>query len=241
MASNKNQHFVPKCYLRPFTEDCAGAAISLFNIDRSKCITNAPAKNQCSGSYFYGQDPDLEAAIQFMEGTYASTLRRVIEAGYCLNDEDRDFLKLFWLLQHMRTEAASKRAIEMMHTAQEGTGAIDDFRMQIRDAVQMAMYMFTDTIGVIDDLKVCLIRNRSNRPFVTSDDPAILSNRWHLESKKARGKSFGLNSAGALFSRRRRISFARYTTATCTAFRTTTAGAMYGTKSTSKHSTNISF
>lgn len=64
MASNKNQHFVPRCYLRPFTLDGNGLSINIFNIDRSRAIKNAPVKNQCSGDYFYGKDQKLERALQ---------------------------------------------------------------------------------------------------------------------------------------------------------------------------------
>jgi hypothetical protein len=51
---------------------------------------------------------------------------------------------------------------------------------------------------VIDDLKFCLIKNKTKRPFITSDDPAILTNRWHLEDRRTRGRSFGLHKAGAI-------------------------------------------
>jgi hypothetical protein len=51
---------------------------------------------------------------------------------------------------------------------------------------------------IVSDLKVCLIRNRPNVPFVTSDDPAVLTNRWHLQNAKRNVFSFGLHSAGTL-------------------------------------------
>jgi hypothetical protein len=44
MATNKNQHFVPRVHLRPFTVDEGGAAINVFNLDREKLIPNAPVK-----------------------------------------------------------------------------------------------------------------------------------------------------------------------------------------------------
>lgn len=48
MAINKNQHFVPRCHLRPFTLGAAGLAINLINLDRKVLIPNAPVNNQCS-------------------------------------------------------------------------------------------------------------------------------------------------------------------------------------------------
>lgn len=78
MASNKNQHFVPRCHLRPFTLGSEDAAISLFNLERKKLIPNAPVKNQCSKDYFYGTDEKLEKAIQLIESGYAQALRDLI-------------------------------------------------------------------------------------------------------------------------------------------------------------------
>lgn len=198
MATNKNQHFVPRCYLRPFTVDEADAAINLYNIDRKRFISNAPVKHQCSGDYFYGKDDLLEAAIRSLETAYARVLREVLAPNYSLRDEHRVTLRRFWLLQHLRTEQASVRAVEMTQATETVPGIEPSFRLQIRDAVQMAMRIFARSMHAIDDLKVCLIRNRTQAPFVTSDDPSILGNRWHQETRRARWRSFGMNSAGAI-------------------------------------------
>jgi hypothetical protein len=198
VASNKNQHFVPRCYLRLFTSDASDKAINLYNIERDRFIEGAPVKNQCSGDY-YGKDPALEEAIQIIERSYAAAVREILQAGYQLTDEHRSVLKLFWLMQHLRTEAASRRAVEMtnsMASIDEPKSA--DFRLQIRDAVQIAMQTFSESMEIVSDLSVCLVKNRSRVPFVTSDDPAVLSNRWHLQIARKTGLSFGLNSAGAL-------------------------------------------
>ena len=197
MASNKNQHFVPRCYLRPFTIDGSSSAINLYNIDRQKFIERAPVKHQCSGDYFYGKDPLLEGAIQSIEGRYSNTLRELLKPGYVLTDEHRHVLRVFWLLQHLRTEAASRRSVEIteaVHDVSGQTGA--SFRYEIREAVQVAMKTFAVSMDSVADLKVCLVRNRTGIPFITSDDPAVLTNRWHLESARTKGRSFGLHSAG---------------------------------------------
>lgn len=199
MATNKNQHFVPRCYLRPFTLDGKGLSINLFNIDRRKIIERAAVKHQCSGDYFYGEDQLLESALQATEQEYGSTLVDIQSPSYQLNDEHRNFLRLFWLLQHMRTEAASRRAVEMAHGVQAIFGSeIESFNLGIREAVIMAMRGFSQYMHAIDDLKICLLRNRTSTPFVTSDDPAVLSNRWHLDDKRTCWRSFGLHAAGDL-------------------------------------------
>lgn len=174
-------------------------AINLFNIDRNRFITCAPVKNQCSRDNFYGQDPALERALQNSEGSYARALAEMLQPAYLLNDSHRLLLRRFWLLQHLRTEAASRRAVEMSAGMETSIGSkVEGFRPTIREAVITAMHTFVDTMDLIDDLKVCLIRNRTSVPFITSDDPAIITNRWYMEDRRPIGRSFGLASAGAL-------------------------------------------
>jgi len=171
----------------------------MSNIDRLKFIERAPVKHQCSGDYFYGEDLALEEAIQFTESTYGAALRDIFKPGYRLTDSHRDLLRFFWLLQYSRTEAASRRYVEM--TAAMGDvigGEASDFRLGIRKAVQIAMRTFAEHRDIVDDLKICLLRNRTSIPFVTSDDPAVLTNRWYLQDRRTKGKSFGLGAAGNL-------------------------------------------
>ena len=191
---------MPRCYLRPFTTDGANVAINLYNTDHKRFITGAPVKHQCSGDYFYGKDPQLEAAIQALEGAYGNALREILSASYRLRDDHRRLLRRFWLLQHLRTEQASQRSVEMAQATEAVAGLENSgFRFQIKEAVQMAMRAFAESMDIVDDLKVCLVRNRTSVPFVTSDDPAILANRWHQQRQRCSGLAFGLHSAGALF------------------------------------------
>lgn len=199
MASNKNQHFVPRCYLKPFTLNEEGLAISLLNVDQRRLVLSAPVKHQCSGDYFYGKDLQIEKALQHIEGLYANSLTRVLAHRYILTDEDRELLRSFWLLQHLRTDAASRRTADMTNGVADVAYAPDEFRIAIREAVQLAMSTFGDTLDDVSDLKVCLLRNRTELPFIASDDPAIMTNRWHLHDNRSRGRSFGVGKAGALF------------------------------------------
>ena len=199
MATNKNQHFVPRCYLRPFTIDEDNKAINLYNIDRKKFIPKAPVKNQCSKDYFYGQDDQLEHAIQLVESGYAASLRNILNSNKKLSEENKEVLKIFWLFQYMRTEAAAERAVKMSESTRITAGIDEkDFHLEIKEAVQIAMKAFAKSMHIIDDLKFCLIRNKTKTPFITSDDPAVLSNKWHFEDKRTQMRSFGLSSAGAV-------------------------------------------
>ncbi|MCD9466838.1 DUF4238 domain-containing protein [Photobacterium iliopiscarium] len=198
MASNKNQHYVPQCYLKKFASDESKAAISLYNLDRKKLVKTAPIKNQCSKNYFYGEDLILEKALQPIEGRFSAMIRNIEEPGYILTKPNELFLKQFWLLQYLRTEAASRRSVELS----AGMGAVVgevEFKMELKEAVQQSMRMFDKTKHLISDLKVCLFKNNTPTTFVTSDDPAVSTNWWHLFDKRAELQSFGFGSAGSLF------------------------------------------
>lgn len=159
-------------------------------------------KHQCSRDYFYGDNPQLEKAIQFVEGSYATVaVKELLSEGCKLNIRHKTILRRFWLL-HLRTEAACKRAIEMNNemgsTFQEEA---PDFKIGIKQAVQMAMLTYADGMNIVDDLKVCLIKNKTKtKSFITSDDPAVLSNKWHLNDTRANFMSFGMHWLKALYS-----------------------------------------
>jgi len=102
-------------------------------------------------------------------------------------------------MQNLRTEAAAVRAVELSNTLQATVGQEEpDFNLKIREAVQMSMMTFAREFNSVSDLKVILLKNRTAIPFVTSDNPAIITNRWYLLNKSRCGLSFGLKSSGLL-------------------------------------------
>jgi hypothetical protein len=199
LATNKNQHFVPKSYLRAFSERGEGKSVHLFNIDRRRLIYGAPTKHQCSGDYFYGKDPAIDRPIQEMEGLYAAMIRKLSVPGYVLSSDNSRALLRFALLQYLRTEAASKRTLELWDET-TSMMRVDGarYRAEVKEAVQHSMGMFLECISMWDDLAVALIRNRTGVGLVTSDDPCALANRWFDKDKRTKGQSYGLGSAGAV-------------------------------------------
>jgi hypothetical protein len=198
MPALKNQHFVPRCHLRPFTLDGDGLAINLFNFALRRAVANAPVKNQCSADYFYGKDLHYEKKMQVIEGLYSAAISRIADPKYTLTSDDREVFLAFWVLQHLRTDAASRSLAAMFDEIVDTTGAPDEFRTSIAQAVQLALAMVPEMISVVRDLKVCLLRNRSNVDFFTSDDPAIYTNRWYLRPGNERLGAPGLVNSGAI-------------------------------------------
>jgi len=199
MASNKNQHFVPRCYLRPFTSDADQKMINLYNIDRSAIINRAPIKSQCSRDYFYGSDTHLERAIQTVEGSYASELPGLLKYKNPISPKARAVLPRFWFLQYTRTEAASQRTVAMSADADELIRhQSESFKVEIKQAVLLALDAYAENLDALDDLKIVLSLNRTKIPFITSDDPAIIVNRWLQNNQLVMGPGYGIHAAGLI-------------------------------------------
>ncbi len=106
MPENKNQHFVPRCALRPFTLDGAGLAINLFNISRLLAIQNAPVKSQCARDYLYGKgDRCAENLLTRLEGQYARIVSQLADR-HDVSTEDQKWLRLVIAIQQRRTKSA---------------------------------------------------------------------------------------------------------------------------------------
>jgi hypothetical protein len=201
VASNKNQHFVPRCHLKPFTLDGAGTSINVYNLDRRKGFQNAAVKSQCSSDYFYGIDPGFEPYLQQIEGLYAEVVRSIGSPDYALTEMDRAVLRWFCYLQSCRTEAAAKRYVEISSDMAEfiSSRGEPDVSMSLKEAAASGVMQFLSTAEEVGDLKVCLIQNQTPLEFITSDDPAALTNRWYIQRPEARGMGYGAGNAGTLF------------------------------------------
>ncbi|GLQ82823.1 hypothetical protein GCM10007881_63460 [Mesorhizobium huakuii] len=204
MAQNKNQHYVPRCHLRPFTLNGEGACLNLYNVSSGKIIEEASASGQCSKDYFYGHDLDVEKAFQEIEGLYASTIRNIEARNGASEDAELFSLLNFAFLQRLRTDNAVRRVHQMQQMNEDII-----FRGEERQAqrwkpmsrlelVQLTMVAYRDRRDVLDDLKTVVVRNETELEFVTSDDPSISTNRYYIQ--KLGATDFGLSNAGAIIA-----------------------------------------
>jgi len=65
MPDNKKHHFVPRFYLKLFSEN--RKSINIFNLSSRKLIKNGCLKDQCYQDYFYGKDNKTEKDLSDIE------------------------------------------------------------------------------------------------------------------------------------------------------------------------------
>lgn len=202
MPDHKNQHFVPRCYFRPFSLNEKGRAINLYNISGYKAARNAPVKGQCARTYFYGDDLKLERLLQEYESDYAHILERIRGGLERPKEQDLIVLREFMMLQYSHTEAAINRTAFMFQDT--NNTILDSFSvpppdvdLSSRAMMLTTLQMYTGIRKTITDLKACLVKNDTSIDFVTSDDPEVLTSKFHAQ--KIKSNVFGTTSSGAMF------------------------------------------
>lgn len=202
MPENKNQHFVPKALLKPFTEECRGKSIDMLLLKFGEIREGVSVSDQCSKPYFYGTDPKLENAIQTQETYYGMARTAILDGSFPASDPDkRQFLKRFILFQHDRTLSNVLHGTDALKQLRKGLTRLPDAQLEPmpdrRTVTQYAMQAYVDNMPMLDDLSICFLRNRTKIDFVIGDHPAIHTNRWQLQRQKR--SSFGPGHAGTIF------------------------------------------
>ena len=196
MASNKNQHFVPKAYLRPFGNDDQ-RSINLYALGSKRSVEGASIKSQCSRNYFYGSSPVFEDFIQYFEGRFGQAMGRLQQAEILKSDISAMFD--FFVLQYLRTPhqlAQRKEVFEAFRNTviggkplhevlEEAQKPIDDQR-----EMQQQIYIMAKAGNILHDLRPKFLINRTKVPFITSDNPACVTNR--LYTQRYRDRTSGL-------------------------------------------------
>jgi hypothetical protein len=201
MANNKNQHFVPKCHLRPFSESRNKADINLFNIKSETFVRNASIRGQCARDYIYGNDQKLENIFQNFEGNYA-TIVRAVNNGTPISNDDLEFLLRFMHLQYYRTVMAVQRmddGIEGMRDEiyRDRGNKPNEAKPDEKQRTLMSLKFCFSSLHLIEDLKVCIFDNISSNEIFTSDDPVIFTNKYSFQ--RLRQSSFGLINSGFMY------------------------------------------
>lgn len=200
MPKQKNQHYVPKCHLKPFSVDAQGRAINLFNIAKALTIPNAPVKGQCAKDYLHGTDLRLEDALGKIESHYGQIVHP-LASQTSIAASNMSFLCSFAYLQYHRTAMALQRKrdadLDIQDVVYAGTpDSPPEIDLSDRALIQESIESFRGLRHFVDDLKCCLVRNKTQRDFVTSDDPAILTNKFYMQ--RLNRCDFGIASSGVM-------------------------------------------
>lgn len=205
MTDKKNQHYIPKFYLRKFSIGNNERQIGVFNIDNKIFIQKGKLKTQGSKNFFYGQDGVIEDHLSEIEGHLATTLKNLIADNKVpkkLSNEHINLL-LFIVLTDLRNPVMIGLMRESLQQVRnhinelDPNANLDKFvpNLTHEDAIKLSLSNIPEVLNEITDLEFKILTNTTNKPFITSDFPIVKYNQ-HLELKKWIGSKSGYSLDG---------------------------------------------
>ncbi len=208
MAKHKKHHYVPRFYLKLFSQN--GRSINLFNIRSQRSVIDGGLKNQCYRDFFYGKDLQTENALSLVEGQMSRILNAV--QSNCVlpsrRSEDRITFLLHVLMQHTRTAYAIDAYDEQIDKFMKYLMApkmkemnlspeqISSIKITQKDSARLVLGMATPYYPLLIDLEWKILRATGTHEFITSDNPVVYYNQFF--SFRKLGSNTGLASKGLL-------------------------------------------
>lgn len=198
-TKKKNQHYIPKFYLRNFSFGQNQKQIGIYNIENSFFFHRATLKTQGSKTFYYGQDGTLEDNLSKIEGIISSSIRHLISTTQLPPNRSDDHLNLlyFTALTHLRNPVAinqTKDHAEQIRStllAEDSHTDVDKILPSLthEQAIQISFSHIDKIIELMSDLEYKLILNKTDYPFISSDFPVVKYNRFLEKLKWQHGKT----------------------------------------------------
>ena len=207
MPTKENQHYVPKFYLRKFSIHENNKQIGLFNKEKEFYFPAASIKHQASKPYFYGKNLEIENTLGILEGIYSKILNDI-----SLNQElpkrthfDNYLLIQFIILTCIRnpiqsetTKKSFEKFVDLLQSRGPREEKFDEMLSTIDELKFHALSQISLLTEICLDLEFKMLRNNTNVPFITSDNPVVKYNQF-LEKRKFHGCATGYSSLGLQF------------------------------------------
>lgn len=188
MPEKKNQHLVPACYLQRFEADVSEMQKSNPNyssgiyINDSRLISGwklrSVTHNTFTKPYFYNlpeddpREPIVENFLSVIEGKYKKYSDDIIEGN--INNENMSFISYFVTLQFMRVEAfleLFQGSLDKVAEWMDLYDGRDNHKETVKDTAKRQLTEID--LGNVLRPHSAIIYNKTNFPFVTSDNPVV--------------------------------------------------------------------
>jgi hypothetical protein len=205
MAERKKHHFIPRFYLKYFSNGQDGKTIGIYNIKTEKYIPCGNLRNQAYVDYFYGKDGTVELALGNIERVAAGVVRKIISEEKLPEHHSSEFLILlmFVLFLAVRTEYMAKALDELTDKSikaifskdQRVKDLLENVRIGLSNPGAYSLGLMAQVMPVAFDLECKLLVNRTSCPYITSDNPVVKYNQY-LETRQIVGSIVGLAVKG---------------------------------------------
>jgi len=205
MPNKKKQHYIPRFYLRQFSGEPSQKSIGVWDVQKEIFIRHASLKNQAYGVYFYRKDTETEDALARIEGVVSQVLKQIVSTQQLpsRNSVEHTTLTIYLVYQAERTEYAAEAVNEsidkLIHIAFREDKRVKEelpqLRVGISNAASFRLGVVSKILPVVMDLEMKLLENKTNREFLTSDNPVVKYNQF-MRLRKWPGGHDGWASIG---------------------------------------------
>ncbi|MCK5043587.1 DUF4238 domain-containing protein [Candidatus Pacearchaeota archaeon] len=184
----KRQHIVPATYLRKFCFLGENKkVVYAFNKQTKQVICIQPEKI-CKLKEFYEsveEEQILEEVFSSFEKEYNEIFNKIIKGINFLDQKDKEIIAKFTSLQFLRTESNKSSWSEIPNILLETEKNIAPlFKKQIEDALNPETIRKTNKKFILENFELfaeiilerkwILVRNKTKKPYWTSDNPITL-------------------------------------------------------------------
>jgi hypothetical protein len=184
MGAYDEHHFVPRFYLKNFSNNGDRASIQLYNHDVARFIPQASIKDQAREKFFYGKDNEVEKELGKLETAVGLLFHDPITKILPPAEPDRfNLLREFILIQLFRTKKAAANLIDGLNEAMQKIGPVlradwpSDIKIAHENPALLSLYKAIEHLPLINHLAIKSIVNLTEFPFITSDAPVALYNQ----------------------------------------------------------------
>lgn len=205
MEKKKNQHFIPRLYLKFFSTHSDNLNIGLYQLTNGFFKAKVPLKPQAKEHYFYGEDGVLEEQLSKLENLAARHLRQTIEDCKLPPKYTEAFYHIFefTMILASRTKDSAERVKELTNKLMQEVvrndhrfkSYADKYEVHPKNPAAMAIAAAAERLRFAFDLKPKLLLNKTPVKFITSDNPVAKYNQF-LEQRRHPGGHLGMFSKG---------------------------------------------
>lgn len=205
MTDKKNQHYIPKFYLRNFSYLKNKKQIGVFNIDNRLLVQRAKLKTQGSKNFFYGYDGIIEDNLANIEGSLSKAINEIIETRLIpkRNSERHlellSFVTLTDLRNPIKVQGFKNQMTEMKQNLLKLDPQVDVDKFvpnpTHEEIIKLLLSNSFEMINYISDLEYKLLINKSDKPFISSDFPIVKYNQF-LEKANWKLSKSGYGTVG---------------------------------------------
>jgi hypothetical protein len=204
-TDKKNQHYIPKFYLRNFSYLDNKKQIGVYNIQNGFYFQQSKLKTQGSKNFFYGIDGVIEDSLSTIEGDLSSIIRNIISTKTVPKSGTKEHfdLLLFVVLTDVRNPVkidGMKNSLNEMRKRLLELDSKTDVDKLVpnpthNEIIKLLFGGVMETVKLILDLDYKIFINQTSIPFISSDFPIVKYNQF-LELKKWPHSKMGYGLTG---------------------------------------------